>query len=741
MNFEFLRLWMLPAVCLALACGTANAGLVAATDTNPDPDIFEAYLTADEQDIVIDGATVHAMVYKDSPPIPFVAAPPSVPAPEFRLKVGDTVIVHLTNALTAESTSIHWHGIELDNDSDGTAVTQDAILPGQSYTYRYRVIRPGIFWYHPHMMPGQQDFAGMYGSIIVESPAEQALKGGVLPTDANTHTLVLSDIEFDAAGNVGKDVGGTTKSINTLIEECNDHLLGLGGNAGSCGVQPADTIVVNGEAPDAAAETPKFVVASGQRVRLRLINPAVGRYFRLRVLDNGSDNNLYRIGGEGGLLDHVRLEGGVIGTWDSGYLNGEIVLAPADRADVIIRPTGSDGDVVKIAVDQLNLIGGFNLGNATANSPVIFFEISGTSTDAPIATGDVILAGGPDDVENIKDDVITDSLLDPVALGEPGSSNPVIRFTIERVGGGIDGPSIDGIVGHLETNAGNGDFVNVPHPDSARYAQIGNMLELSVRNETGANHPFHLHGFSYQPVKYIDNTSGDTLYTFDYDEFVDNVDVYTGTTLVFRVRLEDRGRICDDVIVPGICSNGPAGGAVGRWVFHCHIFHHAALGMISELVVLDGDDDGDGVTNTNDNCPNTPNPGQEDADGDGVGDVCDNCPLVANPGQEDTDGDGLGDSCDNCPTTPNPGQENADGDAAGDACDLCPTDPGKTDPGVCGCFVPDEDIDSDSIIDCVDPKVTMCHVKPKKQNVTIEIGWPAFTAHTGHGDLPGACAP
>ncbi|MBI1195279.1 MAG: hypothetical protein GC138_05490 [Gammaproteobacteria bacterium] len=88
--------------------------------------------------------------------------------------------------------------------------------------------------------------------------------------------------------------------------------------------------------------------------------------------------------------------------------------------------------------------------------------------------------------------------------------------------------------------------------------------------------------------------------------------------------------------------------------------------------ILSGiDTDGDGVDDAIDNCPLTPNPGQEDADGDGVGDVCDNCVQNANPGQEDVDGDGVGDICDNCVQNANPGQEDADGDGVGDVCDNC----------------------------------------------------------------------
>ena len=83
------------------------------------------------------------------------------------------------------------------------------------------------------------------------------------------------------------------------------------------------------------------------------------------------------------------------------------------------------------------------------------------------------------------------------------------------------------------------------------------------------------------------------------------------------------------------------------------------------------DTDADGVPDSTDNCPLTPNPDQADTDHDGVGDACDNCRTTANANQADADGDGVGDACDNCRTTPNANQADADGDGVGDACDNC----------------------------------------------------------------------
>ena len=48
------------------------------------------------------------------------------------------------------------------------------------------------------------------------------------------------------------------------------------------------------------------------------------------------------------------------------------------------------------------------------------------------------------------------------------------------------------------------------------------------------------------------------------------------------------------------------------------------------IIVFSDDNDGDGIKNADDNCPDTANPGQSDLDNDGIGDVCDPNPIPQN---------------------------------------------------------------------------------------------------------------
>jgi FtsP/CotA-like multicopper oxidase with cupredoxin domain len=96
------------------------------------------------------------------------------PGPTLRVRQGDLVVVHLFNHLRM-ATTIHWHGYPVPAAEDGVAgVTQDAVQPGQSYTYRFLATVPGTYWYHAHQNQVVEVDGGLFGALVVAPAAPSA---------------------------------------------------------------------------------------------------------------------------------------------------------------------------------------------------------------------------------------------------------------------------------------------------------------------------------------------------------------------------------------------------------------------------------------------------------------------------------------------------------------------------------------------------------------------------------------
>ena len=261
----------------------AGLALAEARDRNPDPSIVEIDLTARVADVeVAPGKVVHAWTYDGG-----------VPGPLIRAHVGDRVIVHFTNDLP-QPTTIHWHGVRVPIEMDGVPdISQPEMKRGDTFVYDFIVRDAGLYWYHPHVMSAAQVGFGLYGTLLVEDPADAV---GV----ADQLTLVLSDIGFD-----GKGVPDSPDS---------------GGPAGMVFGREGAYILANGRV------MPTLRARPGAPQRWRIVNTAKSRYFLLDL----DGQPFYVIGTDGGLQETPE-------TMET------LLITPGERADVIVTPTGPKG--------------------------------------------------------------------------------------------------------------------------------------------------------------------------------------------------------------------------------------------------------------------------------------------------------------------------------------------------------------------------------------------------------------
>ena len=222
----------------------------------------------------------------------------SVPGPTLDVHEGDKVIIHFTNNLT-EKTTIHWHGLHIPADMDGSPLRP--VGAGKRYDYVFTIPKgtAGTYWYHPHpdVRTGYQIAKGLYGGIIVRDANDP------LPATLPEKLLILSDNRFRPDGSPDMAVPGTQQALT-------DEENGREGNV----------LLVNGQV------MPTLSMRSGEVQRWRVINVAAARIYRLAI----PGQTMLHVGGDGGLFERpVEVK--------------DFLLANSERVELLVRGTAAPG--------------------------------------------------------------------------------------------------------------------------------------------------------------------------------------------------------------------------------------------------------------------------------------------------------------------------------------------------------------------------------------------------------------
>jgi FtsP/CotA-like multicopper oxidase with cupredoxin domain len=216
----------------------------------------------------------------------------SIPGPILKVKEGSEVVVNVENQGDMDTT-VHWHGLRLENRYDGTLETQAAIPVGGRFSARVTFPDPGAYWYHPHIREDYGQEMGLYGNVLVE-PADP----DYWPPVHRELPLTLDDI---------------------LLENGKVAPFGRAETTHAAMGRFGDVLLVNGETELSLAAQRSEVV------RLDLTNTANTRVFKV-VLPRA---RMKLVGGDSG---HVEYEQFV----------DEVVLAPSERVvvDVLFDQSG-----------------------------------------------------------------------------------------------------------------------------------------------------------------------------------------------------------------------------------------------------------------------------------------------------------------------------------------------------------------------------------------------------------------
>ena len=409
----------------------------------------------------LDGRSTQALGYNGTSPGPTLVVRP-----------GDRLRLRLENDLV-DTTNLHTHGLHVSPEGTSDNVFR-TVEPGTAADYEYRIPDDhpaGTFWYHPHHhgTVADQVFGGLHGALLVVGADE--------PVVERERVLVVSDTRLTPAG----EVAGVT------------HAEQMRGREG-------ELVLVNG------LRRPELELAAGTTERWRVVNACVSRFLDLRL--DGHTWGLLGLDGQA-LHDPVDREG--------------VLLAPGNRADLLVRPTG--GGTTSLRTHSRDRGGMGMMGGGGVTSP-----------EVELATVIVRDPGTPATTR---------------AWSSPWPVAPDLRAaTVER-------RRVLTMTGGMGMGMGGREFgFDGRTFDPARTDQrlaLGSVEEWTIGNATMMDHPFHLHVW---PMQVLEAPEHDPDGPADWRDVV--VVPAMGQVTV-RVPVRDFG---------------------GRTVYHCHVLDHEDLGMM-----------------------------------------------------------------------------------------------------------------------------------------------------------------
>jgi len=205
-----------------------------------------------------------------------------IPGPLLKIDQNSRILVNVLNNLDVETT-VHWHGLRLDNKFDGVpGTTMEALKPGESFQYELRFEDEGIYWYHPHVREDYQQEMGLYGNMLV-SPIEYDYYNNV----NKEIPIILDDILIDDNG------------MFPFFKDFGNH--GMGGRFGNI-------MLINGD------DNYNLEVTVGEVVRFYITNVASTRVFNFSIPNT-----------------RIKLIGSDIGSYEKEEFVDSVVISSAER--------------------------------------------------------------------------------------------------------------------------------------------------------------------------------------------------------------------------------------------------------------------------------------------------------------------------------------------------------------------------------------------------------------------------